>query len=74
MEEWLNNRRKSVWIDEIADKNNRVSLISLSFGLDKWLDGTMIGSIFSQTFEDWYKNNNAFYEFIDSIKDKILRK
>ena len=75
LEEWLNNRRKSVWIDEIADKNNRVSLISLSFDLDKWLDGTMIGSIFSQTFEDWYKkNNNAFYEFIDSIKDKNFEK
>ncbi len=83
LEEWLNNRQESVWIDEIADKNNRVSLISLNFDLDKWLDGTMIGSIFSQTFEDWYnkninenenKNKNEFCNFITPIKDKNFEK
>ncbi|MDK2801149.1 MAG: hypothetical protein PWQ70_2768 [Clostridiales bacterium] len=52
LEEWLKNRQETIWVDEVADKNNRISLISLSLDLDKWLDGTMIGSIFSQTFED----------------------
>jgi len=54
VKQWLSNSEYTIWIHEIADKNNRVALISLSFNLDKWLDGTMIGTIYSQSFEDWY--------------------
>jgi len=71
LDEWLNNRQESVWIDEVADKNNRISLISLGFDLDKWLDGTMIGSVFSQTFEDWL---NKEKEGLDSTRNKLYRK
>jgi len=66
LEQWLSNRQDTVWIDEVADKNNRVALISLNFYLDSWLDGTMIGTIYSQSFEDWYygkkkkKENNRW--------------
>jgi len=59
LDEWLNNRQESVWIDEVADKNNRISLISLSFDLDKWLDGTMINTILSQSFRDWGDSKNV---------------
>ena len=54
LEQWLSNRQDTVWVDEVADKNNRVSLVSLNFYLDRWFDGTMIGTIYSQSFEDWY--------------------
>ncbi len=63
---WINNRKNTVWTDEAADKNNRIALISLNFYLDKWLDGTMIGTIYSQSFEDWFygekrkKENNIW--------------
>ncbi len=54
LNKWKQNREDTIWIDEVADKNNRIALISLNFYLDRWLDGTMIGTIYSQSFEDWF--------------------
>jgi len=51
--QWFSKREETIWTEEVADKNNRIALISLNFYLDKWLDGTMIGTIYSQSFEDW---------------------
>ncbi len=53
LKSWLGNREDTIWIDEVADKNNRIALLTLSFNLDKWLDGTMVGTIYSQSFEEW---------------------
>jgi len=71
--QWLSNRQDTIWIDEVADKNNRISLISLNFYLDKWLDGTMIGTIYSQSFESW--KNGARYKkkaTRNILKDKSI--
>ena len=54
LSQWLSIKEDTIWIDEVADKNNRIALISLSFDLDKWLDGTMLGTVYSQSFEDWF--------------------
>jgi len=68
LNEWLSKEETTIWIDETADRNNRISLISLNFNLDRWLDGTMIGTIYSQSFEDWLygkkrkKINNVWIE------------
>lgn len=67
LQKWISERiecENTIWMDEIADKNNRISLISLSFNLDKWLDGTNLGTIYSQSFEDWWENekNKEFFE------------
>lgn len=51
---WLKDRETTIWIDEIVDKNNCYALLKLNFDLNKWLDGTMIGTIYSQTYEDWF--------------------
>lgn len=56
-DEWFSERKRTIWMDEVADANNRVALLVLSFSLDKWLDGTMVQTIYSQTFEDWYSCN-----------------
>jgi len=50
---WFSKRKHTIWIDEVGDKNNRIALLTLSFDLDRWLDGTMVQTTFSQTFEDW---------------------
>lgn len=71
IDKWLRNRRTTIWIDEIADVNNRYALLNLNFNLEKWLDGTMISTIFSQTYEDWFygsrskskKNIEILYDF-----------
>jgi len=65
LSKWFNNRVNTIWIDEIADVNNRIALLTLNFNLDKWLDGTMIGTIYSQSFEDWYNGSRLKEAGID---------
>ena len=74
LEQWLSNRQNTVWIDEVADKNNRVALISLNFYLDRWLDGTMIGTLYSQSFEDW-KNGERYKKKTTQniLKDRSIK-
>lgn len=74
--DWLISPEKTIWTTEVADKNNRVALLSFSFNLDKWLNGTMIGTIFSQTFEDW-KNSKKWGKIgnvsIEANKDSVYK-
>lgn len=68
---WLNNRENTIWLDEVADTNNRIALLTFSFDLNRWLDGTMVKTLFSQTFEDW-KNGDKFKR--KSIQNILLDK
>ncbi|MBW2065304.1 MAG: CRISPR-associated protein Csx11 [Deltaproteobacteria bacterium] len=53
---WKQNRTdNTIWIDEVADRNNRVALITLQFDLSRWLSGEWLSTIFSQTIRDWYQ-------------------
>lgn len=70
LEEWLKNRQETIWVDEVADKNNRISLVSLSLDLDKWLDGTMINTILSQSFRDWGNSKNV-KDFLENDQYKV---
>lgn len=81
LDSWFSSRENTIWVDEVADDNNRIALLALSFDLSKWLDGTMVGTIFSQTFEDWKNsrkwqsiqnilveaNKNSIYKVIEEI-------
>ncbi len=79
LKNWINNRESTIWIDEVADKNNRIALIALNFDLNKWFDGTMIGTIYSQTYNDWkhskkWKNANSVLNGpIEATKDHVYR-
>ncbi|GAB6274274.1 MAG: CRISPR-associated protein Csx11 [Peptococcaceae bacterium] len=76
LDKWLQGaREETIWIDEVADENNRVALLTLSFGLDKWLDGTLVGTIYSQTFDDWLygKKEKKFNEILDTFKNEITK-
>ena len=39
LQSWVSNREDTIWLDEVADVNNCIALLSLSFDLSKWLDG-----------------------------------
>jgi len=47
--EWATNIGRvflsTIWLDEVADKNGRLALIVGTFGLDHWLDGTLVRSL-----------------------------
>ena len=51
--DWINNPQETIWLDEVADKNDRVALIVGQFDLRKWLNGEFVGTFVSQTFEEW---------------------
>jgi CRISPR-associated Csx11 family protein len=74
--EWLSNRENTIWLDEVADTNNRIALLTLNFDLEKWLDGTMIGTIFSQTYKDWFCSGRSKKFFnkqnIQKLKNKKI--
>lgn len=42
----IEDRKHTVFIDEIADKNGRVAAIVARFNLDNWLNGNMIQTMF----------------------------
>jgi len=42
IETWEQNPAQTIWIDEIADANDRVALIVGKFGLDGWLSGDLV--------------------------------
>ncbi len=76
LDKWLEgDKEKTIWIDEVADDNNRVALLTLGLGLDKWLDGTLVGTIYSQTFDDWLydKKEKRFNEILDTFKNEIKK-
>lgn len=44
-EYWLNKQReRTIWLDEVADRNGRVALITAEFTLSKWQNGKMIST------------------------------
>jgi len=77
LKSWLEgSKENTIWTDEVADVNNSVALLTLSFGLDKWLDGTLVGTIYSQTFEDWLyteKDGNSNIDRLNTVFDKLKK-
>jgi CRISPR-associated Csx11 family protein len=69
-DEWFLEREQTIWIDEIADENGNVGLVTLNFDLNRWLDGSMVQTIYSQSFEDWYSSRG---ERIHSNKDYMRK-
>ena len=43
---------ETVWIDEIADENGNVALIYGFIPLERWLDGTLLKTMFIKTIKD----------------------
>lgn len=41
-QQWAENLRSTIWLDEVADANGRVALIVGRFGLEHWLDGQTV--------------------------------
>ncbi len=54
---WIEKPFHTIWIDEVADHNDRVALIAVSFDLPPWLSGELVNTFVSQTFEEWKDEN-----------------
>lgn len=53
-QDWRQARQgQTIWLDEVADPNNRLALVTLRFDLSRWLSGEWLTTLLSQTFDDW---------------------
>ncbi|ADA66505.1 CRISPR-associated protein, Csx11 family [Thermotoga petrophila RKU-10] len=56
-ESWNKDPKKTVWLDEVSDKNGCVAMIVGKFNLNKWLSGELLDTLISTTFEEWKSEN-----------------
>jgi len=77
---WQANRNEqTIWVDEVADKNNRIALLTLRFDLSRWLSGEWLTTHLSQTFSDWFDsermkrvlNNNQQRQKLEGIVSPV---
>ncbi len=81
--DWYNNKKwnrehpekpsfdTSVWLDEIADENNRIALVYLSFDLEKWLTGEMLNTFLSKPLLDETVKNSFEFKRNAGLKEKL---
>ena len=55
----------TLWTGEIADDSGRVALIVARFGLERWLDGTMLHTVFSTSPHDMARQYADMRDVID---------
>ncbi|WP_051654776.1 CRISPR-associated protein Csx11 [Persephonella sp. IF05-L8] len=68
---WIDNiSGETIWIDEIKDKNNRITYISLKFELEDWLSGDLLnGNIVNRVnFQEVVKNSNKFLNILSKYR------
>lgn len=70
LEEWKNEKLKSdtIWLDEIADENDRLAVITLNLDLENWLNGTQLDSLKSQSAYDCWCNNKEKVKGLNCTK------
>jgi CRISPR-associated Csx11 family protein len=54
---WLGGEADTIWISEVADDNDRVALLTLSFDLEPWLAGDHVDSLRAQSIAEWRRFN-----------------
>ncbi len=65
LDAWLNGKLDSdtIWIDEVADADGRVALLTLSLDLEPWLEGRKTDSLRAQAISDWRTHNPELSEY-----------
>lgn len=63
LDAWLKGEEDTIWISEVADANDRVALLTLSFDLQAWLEGTHVDSLRAQSVADWRRFNPVLEEY-----------
>lgn len=47
----------TIWISELADHTDRVAMLTFSLGIDRWVDGSELDSLRSQSIAEWAHHN-----------------
>lgn len=55
---WLSSSSQdTIWLDEVADENDRLALITLGLDLGPWVEGTRLDSLRTQAISGWRQHN-----------------
>jgi RNA polymerase-binding transcription factor DksA len=66
---WLESQDgETIWIDELADSNNRVALIGLKFELVEWLNGNLMSSFLGQKID---LSTLSYEDYINDIYNTL---
>lgn len=66
IKEWQERKYQTIWIDEIADINKKVAIVTGRFNIFNWLNGELLNTVFSQTLED---HGYTFSDVLIELKD-----
>lgn len=55
---WLSSSSQdTIWLDEVADENDRLALITIGLDLEPWVEGTRLDSLRAQAISGWRRHN-----------------
>ncbi len=59
LDAWLRGElgTDTIWVNEVADANGRVALLTLSLDLEPWLEGRRLDSLRTQAISEWRRFN-----------------
>ncbi len=59
LEAWLQDKLggDTIWLDEVADINGRIALLTLTLDFEPWLDGRAVDSLRTQSIASWRRFN-----------------
>ncbi|MEJ5376505.1 MAG: CRISPR-associated protein Csx11 [bacterium] len=63
LDAWLSGEDDTIWISEVADENDRVALLTVSFDIDPWLEGEHVDSLRAQNIASWQRFNPVLEEY-----------
>jgi hypothetical protein len=52
IEQWLRDPKTTIWLDEIADHNDRIAVVVAKFGLDDWQSGDLVETLLVKAMEN----------------------
>lgn len=69
LEEWLNGQLgyDTIWFEEVADRNDRIALLTLSLDIEPWLEGERVDSLRAQAISEWRRFNPVLSSTPNSI-------
>uniref|UniRef100_UPI00322040F8 hypothetical protein n=1 Tax=Thermogutta sp. TaxID=1962930 RepID=UPI00322040F8 len=58
-DDWLQGHlgNDTIWFEEVADRNGRLALLTLSLDLEDWLNGERVDSLRAQSIPEWVRSN-----------------
>ena len=60
----------TIWFEEVADRNNRIALLTFSLDLEPWLNGDRVDSLRAQAIPEWSQYNPVLSEFWQRDENK----